>query len=548
MAKTPEKTKQPTARQTLAVCARVVPYVLFVTALFLTLSLKVNYHMDELWSYGLANHRGDIVMDFELGVPYDPEEVFHDYLTVQEDQRFDYANVWENQRNDNHPPLFYALLHTICSFFPGTFSKWYCGAINIAFGLLMFVFVRRLILQLTKSRTLQFALSVGFALSAGILNAGSYLRMYWMAMCWCTILASLALTILEKARERAKAERKPPTIREGHLYIAYALVCALGALTHYYVVVFILFLTLALLVALLCYRQWVHGELLVASTLLAALGAYWSFPDMVRHVFAGDRGSESLENLEDASDYPQRLNYFFHMLNDQLFGGFLVPLLVVLVLLAAACVFLHVKTDYVPYVVLLVPLLGFFFLIGKTAVYETDRYMFPIFAVLFLWAMCLVCALSYALLRACEQYFPAFTKRHVSMALAAVLVVFLAVPLAGSFQKMEWEYLYREAAEYLSIAENYKDYDVLCIYHARWQVPTCYREMLNYRSVTFLWDGKIQGVSDLPLANSDHVLVRVISEHNDGHFLKEAMDQLPQYPNYKDLFNYWFGTTTELLP
>lgn len=529
---------------------RAIPCIVFLVAVFLTLLLKVNYHMDEVWSYGLANHQGDIVMDFELGVPYEPKEVFHDYLVVQEEHRFDYANVWENQRNDNHPPLFYALLHTVCSFFPGTFSKWYCGVLNLAFALVLILFAEKLVFQLTKNRKLQLALSLGFALSYGILNAASYLRMYFMAMCWCTVLASLALSILEKAVERSKAETKGPTVQEAwSLYFAYAVICYLGALTHYYCVAFIILLSVSLLVALFCYKQWVHGELLLASTLLAALGAYWSFPDMVRHVFAGDRGSESLQNLEDTSDYPQRLKYFFHMMDDQLFGGFLIALLVLLAVLIVVAVVLHVKVDYVPYAVLLFPVLGFYLLIGKTAVYETDRYMFPIFALLFLLVFCLLFTLCYGLIRGFNlRYSPKYGKRAATLTLAAVLVVCMAVPLAGSFRKAEWEYLYRRTAPYLKMAEQYEDYDVLCIYHARWQVPTCYLEMLHYKSVTFLWDGKIKGVAELPLAKSDHVLVRVISEENDGHFLKEAMDQLPQFTDYKDLFNYWFGTTTELLP
>lgn len=525
-----------------------LPYVVFAVAIFVTLLLKVNYHMDEVWSYGLANHQGDIVMDFELGVTYDPKEVLEDYLVADPEHRFDYANVWENQRNDNHPPLYYALLHTICSLFPGTFSKWYAGAINIAFALLMFVFIRRLILQLTENRTLQFVLSLAFALSAGILNVVSFLRMYLPAMCWCTILASLAVSMLESAKARAGEKEKRSSLDAWPIYMSYALVAALGALTHYYCVVFVVLLSIAVLVCLLGYRQWVYAEMAVASILAGALAAYLVFPDMVRHVFAGDRGSQSMENLQNKQDFGEWLRYFFHMMDQELFGGFLIPLLVVLLLLGGLCLFLHVKVDVVPYGVLLFPVLGYFLIIGKTTVYETDRYFFPIFTVVFLLVFCLLFSMLRALLRAMEQYSEKFRGRSARMVFAGALVLFLLVPLLGSWQKAEWEYLYRHTADYLVLAGNYGDYDLLCLYHARYQVPTFYREMLNYKSVTFLWDGKIQGIEDLPIANSDKVLVKVISEHNDGHFLKEAMDQFPQFTQYKDLFNYWFSTTTELLP
>lgn len=527
--------------------AAAVPYVLFAVVLFLTLSLKVDYHMDEVWSYGLANHPGDIVMDFELGKTYDPKEVYDDYLVVGEDHRFDYANVWENQRNDNHPPLYYALLHTICSLFPGTFSKWYAGAINIFFALLMFVFARRLIRRLTHSETVLFALSVALALSAGVLNVASFLRMYLPAMCWCTILASLALDILARARERARSEEKTSSLEAWPQYVAYALVSALAALTHYYCVVFIVLLTVSLLIALLCYRQWVHSELLLASVLTGALAAYLVFSDMVRQVFAGERGTESMENLADAFGYPQRLKYFFSVFDRQLFGGFLVPILVLTALLIAAVLFLRVKVDYVPYAVLTVPVLGYFFLIAKVAVYETDRYMFPIFVLVFLLVCCLLTELARALLEGFEHRSERFTKRVASWALAGVLALCLLVPTASGHRKADWEYLYRSHVPYLEQAAEYRDYDCLCIYHARYQVPTFYHEMMNYKSVTFLWDGKVEGIRDLDIADSDHVLVKVISDENDGSYLKKAQKQFPQFRDAKDLYTFWAGTTTELL-
>ena len=525
-----------------------VPYLLFTAAVFLTLFLKVDYHMDEVWSYGLANHPGDIVMDFELGKTYDPKEVYDDYLTVSEDHRFDYANVWENQRNDNHPPLYYAILHTICSLFPGTFSKWYAGAVNFFFALLMFVFARRIIRRLTDSEAVLFALSVALALSAGALNVVSFLRMYLPAMSWCTILSSIALDILIRARQRARTEPKPSSLDSWPLYVAYALVCALAALTHYYCVVFIVFLTLSLLIALLCYRQWVHAELTLAAVLAGALGAYLTFPDMVRQVFAGERGTESMENLADAFGYPERLKYFFSVFSNELFGGFLAVFLVLTAVLIAAALFLHVKVDYVPYAVLAAPAVGYFFLIAKVAVYETDRYVFPIFILVFLLVFCLLFELCRGLIRGFERYSERFTKKAASLTLAGVLAVSLLVPTIGGYAKANWEYLYRHHIPYLEQVEDYRDYDCLCIYHARYQVPTFYHEMMNYKSITFLWDGKVEGVRNLDIADSEHVVVKVINDEDDGSYLMKAMDQFPQFSKKKELFQYWAGTTTELIP
>ena len=52
-------------------------------------------------------------------------EYFKNYVVADEAHRFDYGSVFYNQKMDVHPPLFYIVLHTICSCFSGSFSKWF---------------------------------------------------------------------------------------------------------------------------------------------------------------------------------------------------------------------------------------------------------------------------------------------------------------------------------------------------------------------------------------------------------------------------------------
>ena len=106
---------------------------------------KQDAHSDETWSYGLSNSHNNpfifaendktTIRNFNEWISSD---VFVDYLTVQEGERFDYASVWYNQKYDDHPPLFYVLLNTVCSFFPNSYSLWYGYIINVlAFIILM---------------------------------------------------------------------------------------------------------------------------------------------------------------------------------------------------------------------------------------------------------------------------------------------------------------------------------------------------------------------------------------------------------------------------
>lgn len=156
---------------------------------------KSGYHVDEIYSYGLANseylpfmHFGEhdydvkdwmieygagesfrqlfhnLVNDFKIIKEYDfifyDSPIYQDYLIAQAnsvdtktttwvsgedylyyvavspENTFNYASVYYNQRGDVHPPLFYILLHTVCSVFQGSFSKWFGLGINILFMLL----------------------------------------------------------------------------------------------------------------------------------------------------------------------------------------------------------------------------------------------------------------------------------------------------------------------------------------------------------------------------------------------------------------------------
>ena len=95
---------------------------------------KEGFFADELYSYGLSNsdyapflswyYNGERAYSGTSAEHIYSREDFMSYVAVQEGQRFDYASVYYNQTQDVHPPVFYFLLHTVCSLFPGSFTKW----------------------------------------------------------------------------------------------------------------------------------------------------------------------------------------------------------------------------------------------------------------------------------------------------------------------------------------------------------------------------------------------------------------------------------------
>ena len=115
-------------------------YGLFSIFMVIIIIKKDNYHMDELFSYGSSNNY--IYLSIKPGKYDFPYNIFFkNYLIVNMNSRFNYYKVWKNQSKDVHPPIYYAILHTICSFFPEKFSRWYAGSINIFFALLFHLYL-----------------------------------------------------------------------------------------------------------------------------------------------------------------------------------------------------------------------------------------------------------------------------------------------------------------------------------------------------------------------------------------------------------------------
>ena len=90
-------------------------------AIFYFGSKKAGFHYDEYYSYYSSNVSiGLVPTDRE----WKPGSEIADEFRVLPGQRFQYGTVTRMQTYDVHPPFYYLLLHTVCSLFPGRFSKW----------------------------------------------------------------------------------------------------------------------------------------------------------------------------------------------------------------------------------------------------------------------------------------------------------------------------------------------------------------------------------------------------------------------------------------
>ena len=510
----------------------IILYVLFFLIMTATISMKKNYHIDEMLSYGLSNNRGNIKMEIVDGEKYNPTVLYADYLTADENDRFSYDIVWENQENDVHPPLYYAILHTICSLFPGVFSRYFAGIINIVFALATLYMIRKIIPFFVENKIYKELLSVAFILSAGILSAVSFFRMYIMAMCWVTVLVYLYIREVERKQFRTQ------------FFVATYVVTLLGALTHYYCIVFAVLISIVYSIYLLVHKMWKKVIAFCVSMGAAGLSAYLIFPAMIKHMFSGYRGKEAIASLGNLGDFWDSTKAYFDILNNQMFGGILGCVLMALVFYSLFVIMkrnmrqiecfsdcdnkIVQKYELVRYSLIGIPAIMYFLIVSKMAPYQTDRYMMPIYAIAFVGLFCLI-------IRIVE---PHLTKSGVII----FVCIILGIVTVGSWSNIQWSYLYTNSQTFLEKTANYNDVECICVYQGSWQIPSQFLEAQQYQSITFVSKENQEMIDDLEANYKDSKLVlMVVGDADDDKYISEFLEKSEVMNKSKYIGGFAYG-------
>lgn len=241
---------------------------------------KQGFHEDELLTYNLANSSKQLSVDGGWNTPQD----FNEYLAVSPDHRFDYAQVYQNQIIDaSHPPLYYALVHTVCSLFPLCFSKWLAYSINVLAMAGVLVLLFKIGKRITDSNYCALLAVGAYALSIACITTTIYLRMYALLTFFVLAFLNMSLKLYDK--------KNTVNVKD---CVMLAVITVCGVLTQYY---FILFAGLIGLVFLVCkIKEKCIKDLIkyIASALVGAAAALCIYPYIISNVLGGNRGLGSL--------------------------------------------------------------------------------------------------------------------------------------------------------------------------------------------------------------------------------------------------------------
>ena len=502
-------------------------YVCLFFLMIVVIDTKENYHGDEIFTYGLSNHNNGITMKPQRApYSYAPAiNAYLEYMTVEKGEEFQFSNVWANQAQDVHPPLYYSIIHFLSSLYSGKFTKWIAGGVNILFMLLTF-FVFRKIMDFYKIEGKDKVIfSLFFVLNTGILMAVSFFRMYVVVMFEVTLITWLILKF--KGNEKLK------------FYIALLSISIVGALTHYYFIVYLFFVCLFYGIFLLSNKRWVNVLYLILTMTCAGFLAFLIFPEMIQQIFGtvGGRGEESFDNFQKGLDiWIINIKEYFKVYDKTLFGGVIFFLLFLLLFIGIYK--MSENKRYYSYdrekiwdvIIGFLPSVGYFFLIAKIAVYNTERYAFPIFATMILVVL-------YGIKKVIKFLFQRDDIYKI------VFGTVCAIMIASNWKTCSWKFLYLDSAKLLNKMDNYNNVDGLYIGDTEWKMHRNFFEVSKLRSVTF-FGNNIEILAEMDDLNNQSDYVLFVMENNDVEKIVNQIFQIcPQINSYEKLGSYGYTTS-----
>ncbi len=507
---------------------------------------KQGFHEDEFYTYySTARTNGLLIED---GAWMERETYLNEFV-VLDGQGFQYGLVRLVQSWDVHPPVYYWIFHTVCSFFPGQFSKWFGLGINLAaFGFSLFL-LRVLALKMTgRNEKLSLLVCLFYGFTPAVMSSVVFIRMYALLTVFVYLCAILHMSVVVKDREQAgTTEKHPVKLSFGKFLLPLMAVTYLGFLTQYYYFIFLFFMGFAFCLYLLWRDRNLRNCIRYGSSqAIVFVLAYLTYPSWPGQMFRGQRGAQATSNFLDLSNTLTRMGFFWELMDEYVFGKMLLPLLV---LLLAAAVFLFLKkgkaagemtgnvaeaiTGNAAWILLFCVVTGYFLAVSKTALLLGDtsvRYQTPVYGMTVLLLFGAVWGAAGAFFR--------YERRHAIF--MVVLAALCMLPNLFALFSGRVVFLYPEAADRISFAREKAagNTPVVCLYDAgqSWCVWDCADEFFEYERIYFASQNDVEPIVDAVIAECGELIVYLSSTAQKQEQLQRILDSNPNLTEYELLY------------
>lgn len=477
-------------------------------------SRKSGFHEDEFYSYYSTNKTAGLFVNDREWIDRDS---YRNEFVVLPGEQFRYGIVKQMQSWDVHPPLYYYILHTVCSLFPGVFSKWLGIAVNLTAFVPCFFLLAGIVYEIAgkgeKGVRLAFLTCLLWGGSAAVISGVMFIRMYQ----WMTLFVLLCAWLHVRAVRKQKFGLP--------FLIPVGVTVFLGFLTQYFYMVFHFFLGAAFCVYLLS-RKKIRVLLSYGAACVLAFGlAVLYYPASMSHIFRGYRGTEAMDEFADTGNTLERLQFFTELFDKYEVAGCLAVILLVICLLwvTRSCLLRREKlvdhpagrrvSDRLPVEIWLLvsACAGYFFIVAKTALLlgeTSNRYMLPIYGLLLF-------LLLYFLTEPLSGFLPEGKK--TGWILFCVLCAGVLLMNGISLKAGRVFFLYEEERAAMAFVRENKDVPVVVFYNSAsesnvWRLSD---ELMEYPEIYLASEDNMDKLTDETLNTSDRVLAYV-ADHESG--------------------------------
>lgn len=518
----------------------VLLWVVQMAAAIAVCGQKQGFHEDEYYTYySTARTNGFYVED---GKRLDRDTIRKEFVVLPGEQ-FRYGLVKQVQSWDVHPPVYYWIFHTVASLVPGVFSKWIGLSVNLVCHGINLLLLAGITYQVSGGKKeLTLLVNAFYFLTPAALSGVVFIRMYELLTLW--ILLSALLHVIQWRRLwQSSGEKTTERLSVRSFLLPMCGVTYLGFLTHYYYAVFACFLSAAFLVCLYLRERTIRNALYYVLSQGAALVlAVLTYPACLGQMFRGQRGAQATENFFQWSNTWERLVYFYRIMDEYVFGNYLVIFWVLLAVLILGALFprwkqagsarsflkalqgsiKRVSLRNIPALLLFAASFGYFAAVSKTGLmYEGTslRYQLPVYGILVMLLLLLL-----------EKLWKGKNRYVILLCLLLIDINSLA---GGKVQ-----FLYPEAKEQVQTAAQKAQEGAAAIYcysgGDEWCVWASAQELMQYPEVYFLAAGGESALEE-ELAGRQELVVYVAESADHEAELERLMRAADGFTSCEEL-------------
>lgn len=480
-----------------------VTVIASVVMLMLFCGFKKEYlYQDEVLSYSLANDELGGYIDVKSGTWTNTEELFS-MISVSDEERFDYKSTFNNQAHDSHPPIYAFILKTICSLFPGKFSKWYGLSINIVSLVIVLILTYILCNSLLNDEQKSLIITALYGFSIAVMTQTMFIRMYVLLQIFTTLCAYIHVISIKKREEKI----------DYRFFLTLCFNTVLGVLTHYYYLVFAFFVAAFYSFFLVVKKKY--------SDLLKYIAVYTAsfatililYRPLLTSIFTDEESVLASDGGYVIGSIRLRISTMLGFINTELFGG-IIKVVVLIVVVYFICLVKEKKvvvreltTCYVDYMMLIIASAGYFLVVSLVSPYLCDRHIFPIFNLVFIVAISIMIGIF-------DEIFNSRTLGRIVLSVLCIVPLYLE--LRAGITDVNTP-LRREIAK--------ENGNIPCIFTEDIYAEENIFDLMQYDDV-FFYDYESE-LTDETVLNSDELVVYVPDGKDEEECFNKLREKMP---------------------